>query len=140
MREIYTLVLFSQNALKMSQTSTIKPRILVNLQSVVIRPSKIKINCSVLPSTVIRAINNNGMIVGIIAHCHLVPIAAATCNRTCIQALYTSLDGFQMSIKRSTSGGQACAQEAAVQQIFHLERSSFFYLSALMVRTQHSAY
>ena len=31
------------------------------------------------------------------------------------------------------SGGQARVQEAAVQQIFHLERSSFF--SALMVRT-----
>ena len=40
----------------------------------------------------------------------------------------TSIDGFQMSIKRPTSGGQARAQEAAVQQIFHLERSSFFYL------------
>ena len=38
------------------------------------------------------------------------------------------IDGFQMSIKRPTSGGQARAQEAAVQQIFHLERSSFFYL------------
>ena len=50
------------------------------------------------------------------------------------------IDGFQMSIKRPTSGGQARAQEAGVQQIFHLERSSFFYLSALMVRTQHSAY
>ena len=37
-------------------------------------------------------------------------------------------DGFQMSIKCPTSGGQARAQEAAVQQIFHLERSSFFYL------------
>ena len=50
------------------------------------------------------------------------------------------MDGFQMSIKHPTSGGQARAQEAAVQQIFHLERSSFFYLSALMVRTQRSAY
>ena len=37
------------------------------------------------------------------------------------------IDGFQMSIKRPTSGGQARAQEAAVQQIFHLERSSFFF-------------
>ena len=36
------------------------------------------------------------------------------------------IDGFQMSIKRPTSRGQARAQEAAVQQIFHLERSSFF--------------
>ena len=49
------------------------------------------------------------------------------------------MDGFQMSIERPTSGGQAHAQEATVQQIFHLERSSF-YLSALMVRTQRSAY
>ena len=39
-----------------------------------------------------------------------------------------TIDGFQMSIKRPTSGGQARDQEAAVQQIFHLERSSFFYL------------
>ena len=39
-----------------------------------------------------------------------------------------SIDGFQMSFKRPTSGGQARTQEAAVQQIFHLERSSFFYL------------
>ena len=36
------------------------------------------------------------------------------------------IDGFQMSIKHPTSGGQARAQEAAVQQIFHFERSSFF--------------
>ena len=50
------------------------------------------------------------------------------------------IDGSQMSIKRPTSGGQARAQEAAVQQIFHLGRSSFFYLSALMVRTRRSAY
>ena len=41
---------------------------------------------------------------------------------------YASIDDFQMSIKRPTSGGQAHAQEAAVQQIFHLVRSSFFYL------------
>ena len=44
----------------------------------------------------------------------------STCDHT--------IDGFQMSIKRPTSGGQACAQEAAVEQSFHLERSSFFYL------------
>ena len=31
-------------------------------------------------------------------------------------------------------------QEAAVQQTFHLERSSFFYLLIPMVRTQCSAY
>ena len=42
--------------------------------------------------------------------------------------VYKVIDGFQMSIKRPTSGGQVRAQEAAVQQIFHLEKSSFFYL------------
>ena len=36
-------------------------------------------------------------------------------------------------IKHPTSGGQVCNQEAAVQQTFHLEWSSFFYLSVLMV-------
>ena len=45
------------------------------------------------------------------------------------------IDGFQMSIKRPTSGGQTRNQEAAVQRTFHLERSSFFYVSVLMVRT-----
>ena len=40
-----------------------------------------------------------------------------------------SINGFQISIKRPTSGGQTCDQEAAVQQTFHLERSSFLYLS-----------
>ena len=50
------------------------------------------------------------------------------------------IDGFQMSIKRPTSGGQTRDQEAAVQQTFHLERNSFFYLSVLMVRTRCSAY
>ena len=39
-----------------------------------------------------------------------------------------TIDGLQMSVKRLTSGGQTCDQEAAVQWIFHLERSSFFYL------------
>ena len=43
-----------------------------------------------------------------------------------------AIDGFQ--IKRPTFGGQTRDQEAAVQQTFHLERSSFFYLSVLMVR------
>ena len=52
----------------------------------------------------------------------------------------TAIDGFQMSIKRPTSGGQTHDQEAAVQRTFHLERNSFFYLSVLMVRTQCSAY
>ena len=41
---------------------------------------------------------------------------------------------------RPISGGQTCDQEAAVQWTFHLERSSFFYLSVLMVRTLCSAY
>ena len=36
------------------------------------------------------------------------------------------IDGFQMSIKRPTSRGQTHDQEAAVQQTYHLERSSFF--------------
>ena len=51
-----------------------------------------------------------------------------------------NIDGFQMSIMRPTSGGQTRNQEAAVQWTFHLERSSFFYLSVLMVRTQCSTY
>ena len=50
------------------------------------------------------------------------------------------IDGFQMSIKRPTSGGQTRDQEAAVRRTFHLERSSFFYLSVLMVRTRCSTY
>ena len=49
-------------------------------------------------------------------------------------------DGFQMSIKRPTSGGQTRDREAAVQRNFHFERSSFFYLSVLMVRTRCSTY
>ena len=48
-----------------------------------------------------------------------------------------NIDGFQMSIKRPTSGGQTYNQEAAVQQTFYL-RTSFFYLSALTVRTRCS--
>ena len=39
-----------------------------------------------------------------------------------------SIDGFQMSIKRPTSGGQTRNEEATVQRTFHLERSSFSYL------------
>ena len=50
------------------------------------------------------------------------------------------IDGFQTPINHPTSGGQVCTQEAGVQQTFHLERNSFFHLSALMVRTQRSAY
>ena len=52
-----------------------------------------------------------------------------------LQGARGCIDGFQMSIKRPTSGGQTRDQEAAVQQSFHLERNSFFYLSVLMVRT-----
>ena len=37
-----------------------------------------------------------------------------------------SIDGFQMSIKRSTSGGQTHDEEASVQWTFHFERSSIF--------------
>ena len=40
-----------------------------------------------------------------------------------------------MPIKHPTSGGQACGQITAVQQTFHLVKSNFFYLSALMVKT-----
>ena len=43
------------------------------------------------------------------------------------------IDDFQMSIKRPTSWGQTRDQHSQVT--FHLERSSFFYLSVLMVRT-----
>ena len=46
------------------------------------------------------------------------------------------IDDLQMSIKCPTSEEEACEQEAAA----HFDRSSFFYLSALMVETQCSAY
>ena len=49
------------------------------------------------------------------------------------------IDGFQMLIKHPIPEGKR-DQEAAVQQTFYLVRSSFFYLSALMVRTQCSTY
>ena len=52
----------------------------------------------------------------------------------------THIDGFQMSIKCPTSGGQARDQEAAVQRTFHFVRSSFFYLQTAIVMTQHSTY
>ena len=38
------------------------------------------------------------------------------------------IDGLLVSTKHLTSRGQTSDQEAAVQQTFHLERSSFFYL------------
>ena len=49
------------------------------------------------------------------------------------------IDGFKKPIKHPTSGWgrQVHDQEVAVQRTFHLVRSSCFYLSALMVRTQH---
>ena len=43
-----------------------------------------------------------------------------------------------MSIKRPTSGGQTCNQEATVQRAFHLERMNFLYLSVLIVKTCRS--
>ena len=50
------------------------------------------------------------------------------------------IDGFKMPIKHPTSGEQVHNQEAAVQRTLDLVRSSFFYLSALMVlRTQHNS-
>ena len=49
------------------------------------------------------------------------------------------IDGFQMLIKHPIPEGKR-DQEAAVQRIFYLVRSSFFYLSALMVRTHCSVY
>ena len=48
-------------------------------------------------------------------------------------------DGFQMSIKHPTSGGQMCNQEAAVQRTFHLERSIFFFFFSLIISTRCSA-
>ena len=46
---------------------------------------------------------------------------------------------YQLSTKRSTSGGEARDQGTAVQRIFHLKRSSFFCISTLLlVRTQCS--
>ena len=50
------------------------------------------------------------------------------------------IDGFQMPIKRPTSARQVHDQGAAVHQTFHLVRSSFCYLSALMVKSQRGAY
>ena len=67
-------------------------------------------------------------------HCYL-----GWYTRSC-RNLWYCIDGFQMSIKRPISGGQTRNQEAAVQRTFHLERSSFFYLSLLMVRTRCSTY
>ena len=50
-----------------------------------------------------------------------------------------SIDGLQMSIKRSISGGQTHNQETTVQWTIHFKRNSFFYPSALMVRIRCSA-
>ena len=49
------------------------------------------------------------------------------------------VDGFQISINHPTFRGQMHDQGAAVQWTLHLQRSSLFYLSALVVRTQCSA-
>ena len=54
--------------------------------------------------------------------------------------IWAPIDGFQISSKCPTSGGQTHDQEAAVQWTFQLERESIFYLSVLMVRTWCSAY
>ena len=39
-----------------------------------------------------------------------------------------------IDLKCPTSGGQMRNKEAAIQQTFHLERNSFIYLLALMLR------
>ena len=57
-----------------------------------------------------------------------------------LSIVFDNTDGLQMSIKCPTSGGQTHDEEADVQRTFHLERSSFFYLPALMVRTRCSTY
>ena len=44
------------------------------------------------------------------------------------------------NVQCPTARGQVCDQKAAIQQIFHLERSNLFYLSAAMVKTQHSTF
>ena len=46
------------------------------------------------------------------------------------------IDDLQMLIKCPTSEEQTCEQEAAT----HFDRSSFFYLSVLVVETRCSAY
>ena len=48
-----------------------------------------------------------------------------------------SIDVFQMPIKHLTSGGQACNQEAAVQQTFHLVGSIFSLREAASFIFQH---
>ena len=48
------------------------------------------------------------------------------------------VDGFHTPINHPTSGGQA--QRQLLSKPFHLERSSFFYLPTLMVKTQRRAY
>ena len=37
------------------------------------------------------------------------------------------IDGFQMSIKNPTSGGQMCNEVVVVQQTFSFERSFFYF-------------
>ena len=51
-----------------------------------------------------------------------------------------TIDGFQMSVKRPTSRGQMCHEEAAIQWPYHFERNSFFYLLVLILRTWYSAF
>ena len=46
----------------------------------------------------------------------------------------------KINVKHPTSGEHACDQEATVQRALNFERSSFFYLSTVIVRTQCNAY
>ena len=46
------------------------------------------------------------------------------------------IHSYRWVTKRPTSGGLMRNQEEAVQRTFHIERSSFYYYSVLMVRTQ----
>ena len=54
---------------------------------------------------------------------------------SCKSPLLLMVSKCRMSIKHPTSGGQTCNQEATVQRTFHLERTSFCYLSVLIVKT-----
>ena len=58
--------------------------------------------------------------------------SVATPSLAAMEPWLRHVTGFQMPIEHPTSGGQVRDKEAAVQQIFHLVRSTFFYLSALM--------
>ena len=72
-----------------------------------------------------------------ICYCGSPTVRSLVCITATVQ--WENIDGLQMPIKHPTSRGQTHNQEVAVQRTFHYERSKFFYLSTLMVRTQHSA-